>query len=234
MSNPFAGYRVSSPFGWRKHPITGKNEFHTGIDLVKSPANAAIKAFTAGTVLFAGMGKKGTGLGGYGNVVLIKDKNGRGQLYAHLSKVSVKKGQKVSAGTVIGNQGSTGQSTGPHLHYEVRKVAEDKVPYGWRSNPVTRCLEPREYLEDFVKGKKEISSDHIGKYVYFPPNEGNWNVYPLTKPPIKGYEKGQINPTKFGGLIYKILGEREPWTFEIQTADFGKSKVYCHPSTGAI
>lgn len=151
-----AGYRVSSPFGWRLHPITRAKEFHTGIDLVLKPSNAPIKAFTDGEVLYAGFGHKGTGLGGYGNVVLIKDKNNRGQLYAHLSKVLVSKGQKIKKGQVIGNQGSTGQSTGPHLHYEVRKKAEGKVPYGWIADRANNCLNPTEYLENF-EPKKSIS-----------------------------------------------------------------------------
>src|SRR5690606_39542801 len=116
-------------------------------------------AFTSGEVLFAGEGKPGTGLGGYGNVVLIGDKNGRGQLYAHLSKVSVTKGQKVKKGQVIGNQGSTGQSTGPHLHYEVRKKAESKAPYGWIPDRANNCLNPTEYVENFKEDTEPNSSD---------------------------------------------------------------------------
>ena len=142
------GYRVTSPFGWRNHPIKGKRSFHTGIDLVKSH-RAPIQAFTAGTVLFAGMGKTGSGFGGYGNVVLIKDKNGRGQVYAHLHSVAVKKGQVIRAGQVIGYQGNTGQSTGSHLHFEVRKKAQSRVPYGWTANRQTNCLDPRSYINNY-------------------------------------------------------------------------------------
>ena len=124
------GYSITSPFGWRNHLIKGKRSFHTGIDLVKSH-KALIQAFTAGTVLFAGMGKTGSGFGGYGNVVLIEDKNSRGQVYAHLHSVAVKKGQVIRAGQVIRYQGNTGNSTGSHLHFEVRKNGAYVDPLPW-------------------------------------------------------------------------------------------------------
>src|SRR5690625_4217445 len=148
---PFKAYRITSPFGNRKHPISGRNSFHTGIDLVKLKGgrNAPIEAFTSGTVLFAGWGATGTGFGGYGNVVLIKDKNNRGQVYAHLDSVSVRKGQVIKKGQAIGRQGNTGNSTGPHLHYEVRKKAESKVPFGWISDRANNCLNPTSYLKEF-------------------------------------------------------------------------------------
>ncbi|WP_102027995.1 peptidoglycan DD-metalloendopeptidase family protein [Salirhabdus sp. Marseille-P4669] len=224
----FDGYRVTSGFGWRTHPIRGGKEWHTGIDLVKAH-KSPIKAFTSGEVIYAGMGKSGTGFGGYGNVVLIKDKNNRGQLYAHLHSVAVKKGQKISKGQTIGYQGSTGQSTCSHLHFEVRKKAEDHIPYGWRANRKDNCLAPEDYLKGFVEDTKARN-----KHIYFPPGKGNWKVYPLDKVPVAKNTKGEINPTKFGGLTYEILGEDEPHTYIIQTSDFGKVKVYGHPSTDAV
>ncbi len=90
----FSGYKVSSPYGWRRNPINGNNQFHAGIDLVKSH-RAPIYAFTEGTVIFAGVGQKGSGLNGYGNVVVVKDKNGYAQLYAHLDQIAVKKGTAI-------------------------------------------------------------------------------------------------------------------------------------------
>jgi len=149
------GYRVTSPFGWRNHPIKGKRSFHTGIDLVKSH-KAPIEAFTGGKVLFAGMGRTGSGFGGYGNVVLIEDKNGRGQVYAHLDSVSVRVGQTVNAGQTIGRQGNTGNSTGSHLHFEVRKKAQAHAPYGWTANRQTNCLEPTSYINNY--GSKTSTS----------------------------------------------------------------------------
>lgn len=145
---PFTGYRITSPFGWRDHPVYNERRFHTGIDLVKSH-KAPIHAFVGGTVLYAGMGKTGSGFGSYGNVVLIKDKNNRGQVYAHLDSVSVKVGQTISKGQVIGTQGNTGVSTGSHLHYEVRKTAQAGVPYGWIADRANNCLEPTAYLKSF-------------------------------------------------------------------------------------
>ncbi|WP_440896227.1 M23 family metallopeptidase [Amphibacillus sp. Q70] len=158
------GYRVTSPFGWRNHPIRGGREFHTGIDLVKSH-KAGIEAFTAGKVLYAGQGKTGTGLGGYGNVVLIGDKNGRGQLYAHLHDVLVQTGQDVARGQVIGRQGATGQVTGSHLHYEVRKKAEGKAPYGWIADRANNCLDPTKYIDNFSQdGAKKANLTVDGKW----------------------------------------------------------------------
>src|SRR5690625_2343900 len=142
------GYRVTSEFGWRKHPIYGTKSFHTGVDLVKSH-KAPIKAFTGGIILFAGLGKSGSGFGGYGNVVMVKDKNNRGQVYAHLDSVAVKKGQTIKEGQVIGYQGNTGQSTGSHLHFEVRKNAQGHAPYGWIANRETNCLEPTSYINNY-------------------------------------------------------------------------------------
>lgn len=142
----FQGYTISSPYGWRRHPITGEQKFHAGIDLVKSH-QAPIYAFTGGVVLFAGMGKSGTGLGGYGNVVVIKDKNNHAQLYAHLDRVSVKTGEQINKNDRIGYQGATGYVTGSHLHYEVRKKTSPQ--YGWEADASKSTLNPTTYLRNF-------------------------------------------------------------------------------------
>ncbi|WP_062047611.1 peptidoglycan-binding protein [Bacillus sp. JCM 19034] len=151
----FAGYRITSQFGWRTHPIRGGRQWHTGIDLVKAH-QAPIEAFTEGEVLFAGMGQRGSGFGGYGNVVFIRDKNNRGQVYAHLDSIAVKVGQQVRRGQVIGRQGATGEVTTSHLHYEVRKKAESSTPYGWRADRVNNCLDPTEYLQRFYNTTQNI------------------------------------------------------------------------------
>ncbi|SEO79044.1 LysM domain-containing protein [Amphibacillus marinus] len=140
------GYRITSPFGWRTHPIRGGRDFHTGIDLVKSH-RAPIEAFTAGKVIYSGMGRSGTGLGGYGNVVLLEDRYGRGQLYAHLDQVLVVVNQQISRGTVIGRQGATGNVTGSHLHFEVRKRTTPQ--FGWEADRVNNCLNPTQYINQF-------------------------------------------------------------------------------------
>lgn len=107
-------YGYSSRFGNRKDPFTGRTAFHSGLDF-RAPAGAKISALGVGKVTFAGR------KGGYGNAVEITHVNGLVSRYAHMSKIKVKKGQKVNRNTIVGLVGSTGRSTGPHLHLEVRK-----------------------------------------------------------------------------------------------------------------
>lgn len=108
------GSNMSSTYGNRIHPITGKKTFHQGDDIPQKKGTP-LQSNVSGTVTFAG--DKGSS---YGNYVTIKDSSGKTHYYAHLDKVSVKAGQKVTAGMLLGAIGSTGRSTGPHLHYEVR------------------------------------------------------------------------------------------------------------------
>ncbi|GHV34676.1 peptidase M23 [Clostridia bacterium] len=110
---PLPGYfTISSPFGYRRHPVLGVNKLHTGTDL-PAPTGTKIIAANSGTVVLA------TYNGSYGNCVVIDHGGGRMTLYAHSSKLLVQKGAKVSKGDVIALVGSTGMSTGPHLHFEV-------------------------------------------------------------------------------------------------------------------
>lgn len=112
---PVASYvYVSSRFGLRVHPITGQKKSHTGIDIA-SNQGTAVYASDGGSVTLAGWN------GGYGNCIMIDHGNGYVTLYGHLSSISVSVGQTVSQGTTIGAVGSTGNSTGPHLHFEVLK-----------------------------------------------------------------------------------------------------------------
>ena len=112
---PVASYvYVSSRFGLRVHPITGKTKSHTGIDIA-SNQGTAVYASDGGTVTLAGWN------GGYGNCIMIDHGNGYVTLYGHLSSISVSVGQTVSQGATIGAVGSTGNSAGPHLHFEVLK-----------------------------------------------------------------------------------------------------------------
>ncbi len=104
---------IESGFGMRVHPITGKTRMHNGLDM-HGNAGDPIRAAADGKVIFAGV------KGGYGNAVMIDHGGGMVTLYAHQSKLLVKEGQRVTAGDVIGLIGSTGLSTGPHLHFEVR------------------------------------------------------------------------------------------------------------------
>jgi len=111
---PLPGYyEISSPFGWRTHPITHKKSLHTGAD-IPAPSGTPIHAAGDGIVIYTG------DYGAYGNVVIIDHGGGYTTLYAHQSKVAAAENDKVKAGDVIGYVGSTGWSTGPHLHFEVR------------------------------------------------------------------------------------------------------------------
>lgn len=104
---------VTSPYYMRVHPVTGKLRQHTGIDY-GAPYGSDIVAAASGTVLVAGYNS-----GGYGNYVVINHGGGITTLYAHASRLCVSAGQSVSQGQVIAKVGSTGMSTGPHLHFEV-------------------------------------------------------------------------------------------------------------------
>jgi murein DD-endopeptidase MepM/ murein hydrolase activator NlpD len=116
--------RLSSRYGMRYHPILRRRKLHTGDDIAES-YGTGIKAARGGTVLYSGWKR------GYGNTVIIDHGNGVTTLYGHASKLGVKAGQPVRAGQYIGNVGSTGYSTGPHLHFEVRKSGRpvDPTPY---------------------------------------------------------------------------------------------------------
>jgi murein DD-endopeptidase MepM/ murein hydrolase activator NlpD len=110
---PTAG-RKTSNYGNRKHPITGVHKLHSGMD-IGAGTGTAVHVVQGGKVSFAGWN------GGYGNYVVVDHGNGLQTAYAHLSKINVSKGQSVGARDVIGKVGSTGMSTGPHLHFEVKK-----------------------------------------------------------------------------------------------------------------
>jgi murein DD-endopeptidase MepM/ murein hydrolase activator NlpD len=112
---------ITSLFGWRIHPITGSQRLHTGTDL-GAPMGTPVLAALAGRVLMADV------FGGYGNAIALEHGQGSQQtLYAHLSQIFVKPGELIQQGTVIGAVGSTGNSTGPHLHFEFRQLTDQ----GW-------------------------------------------------------------------------------------------------------
>ncbi|MBW4520062.1 MAG: peptidoglycan DD-metalloendopeptidase family protein [Scytolyngbya sp. HA4215-MV1] len=112
---------ITSAFGWRVHPISGAMRFHSGTDL-GAPLGTPVLAAYTGQVALADF------LGGYGLTVALEHQKGKEQtLYAHLSEIFVKPGEWVQQGTVIGRVGSTGNSTGPHLHFEFRQLTDD----GW-------------------------------------------------------------------------------------------------------
>jgi murein DD-endopeptidase MepM/ murein hydrolase activator NlpD len=115
---------MTSAFGYRIHPITGTSRLHAGIDLNGSTGDP-IRAAGGGTVILAEW------YGGYGNAVVIDHGGGLSTLYAHQSSLNVSRGQSVSQGDVVGWVGSTGFSTGPHLHFETREYGTPVDPMGY-------------------------------------------------------------------------------------------------------
>ena len=118
--------RINSPFGWRTHPVTRRRDFHTGID-IKANRNDPIKAAGSGKVVYSGW------MGGYGKVLVVEHNNGQSTLYAHCSTLLFGKGASVSSGQLIAKIGTTGRSTGPHLHFEVRNGSSPVNPIKYLS-----------------------------------------------------------------------------------------------------
>lgn len=116
------GSSITSGFGWRIHPITLERKFHSGIDF-GAKQGAAIYSFEPGLVEFVGW------KGGYGKTVIVNHGEGKSTLYGHASKIVVRKGERVVAGETIAKIGSTGNSTGPHLHFEMRVNNKPVNPY---------------------------------------------------------------------------------------------------------
>ncbi|NJK52520.1 MAG: M23 family metallopeptidase [Leptolyngbyaceae cyanobacterium SU_3_3] len=122
---------ITSVFGWRVHPISGNQRFHSGTDL-GAPMGTPVLAALTGRVLLADF------FGGYGLAIALEHSQGTQQtLYAHLSEIFVKPGEVIKQGTVIGRVGSTGNSTGPHLHFEFRQLTTQ----GWVAQDAGTQLE---------------------------------------------------------------------------------------------
>jgi murein DD-endopeptidase MepM/ murein hydrolase activator NlpD len=123
LKSPLEFSRISSGFSMRVHPISGKWKAHKGVDYAAT-TGTPIRASADGTVDFAGNS------GGYGNQVVLKHWSNYSTAYAHMSRIApgMRKGAKISQGQVIGYVGSTGWSTGPHLHYEFRVAGQAQDP----------------------------------------------------------------------------------------------------------
>ncbi len=114
--------RITSAYGYREHPMKGRKDFHSGIDIASEPGKP-VRTTANGIVSFSGWS------GGNGNLVVIEHGFGYSTFYAHNKKVTVKVGEKVKRADIIGYIGSTGNSTGPHVHYEVWKSGKSINPY---------------------------------------------------------------------------------------------------------
>lgn len=124
---PISG-RITSPFGWRTHPIFNSRTFHSGVDIA-GPNRGSIRASNSGKVIYAGW------YGGYGKVVILDHGTVNGRpittLYAHMSSIRARQGQFVNKGEVVGYEGTTGYSTGPHCHFEVRVNGKPNNPLNY-------------------------------------------------------------------------------------------------------
>ncbi|HEY4534084.1 MAG TPA: peptidoglycan DD-metalloendopeptidase family protein [Fusobacterium sp.] len=120
FSMPVRYAGVSSPYGSRFHPVLKRYLFHSGVDLVAK--YVPLRAARAGVVSFAG------NMSGYGKIIIIKHDNGFETRYAHLSQISTRVGEHVERGELIGKTGNTGRTTGPHLHFEIRRSGKTLNP----------------------------------------------------------------------------------------------------------
>ena len=137
IANPTPGHSVSSNFGPRRDPFIGRLAHHSGMDF-RAPTGASVLSAGAGTVISAGWN------GGYGRMVEIDHGRELTTRYAHMSNILVQEGDRVEKGTIVGKVGSTGRSTGPHLHFEVRRGgnAVDPRPFLRAGRAVAELLEP--------------------------------------------------------------------------------------------
>ena len=154
LKTPLDGARLSSNFGMRKHPISGYNKMHKGVDFA-APTGTPIYAGGNGVIEFAGKN------GGYGNYIRIRHNNEYKTAYAHLSrfKKGISKGVRVNQGEVIGYVGNTGNSTGPHLHYEI--LFQNKQINPLKLNLPSGKILDGEELERFTKEYKKIYANHL-------------------------------------------------------------------------
>ena len=154
LKTPLDGARLSSSFGMRKHPISGFNKMHKGVDFA-APKGTPIYAGGNGVIEYIGRN------GGYGNYIRIRHNNNYKTAYAHLSsfKKGISKGTRVNQGDVIGFVGSTGVSTGPHLHYEIIFNNKQINPMKLKL-PSGKILKGEE-LERFKKHYKILYANHL-------------------------------------------------------------------------
>jgi murein DD-endopeptidase MepM/ murein hydrolase activator NlpD len=149
LSSPLQFSRVSSGYGMRFHPISGQRKAHLGVDYA-APTGTPVRTIGDGVVSFAGWQR------GYGNVIEVQHRDGKSTLYAHLSRIDVRKGQKLSQGDFIGAVGSTGLSTGPHLHFEFkdRGVHQDPLEVARKSETIPLQAHLRDQFDQMAAAQR--------------------------------------------------------------------------------
>jgi murein DD-endopeptidase MepM/ murein hydrolase activator NlpD len=137
LASPMEFSRVTSGFAMRMHPILNQWRAHKGVDY-GAPSGTPVRAVAQGTVKFAGRQN------GYGNVVEVEHGNGKSTLYAHLSRIDVRQGQRIDQGARVGAVGATGWATGPHLHFEFKLHGEQVNPLAIAKSSEAIELSPAE------------------------------------------------------------------------------------------
>lgn len=159
MSMPLRSYRFSSQFGPRIHPITKKQSFHTGLDMAAS-CGSSITAARGGVVQSSGWNNA------YGNRVVIQSSNNILTTYSHMKAIRVKKGQYVSEGSAVGTVGTTGLSTGCHLHFEVVRNNYYVNPWSYltgKSNPTNAT---KRYANPSIRSLSAVETQNQAKGIY--------------------------------------------------------------------
>jgi hypothetical protein len=197
---------------------TRSNPKHFGVDFALG-GNVSVKAAASGTVTRSYLSQS------YGEVIFILHYiNGQPYetVYAHLRRGSRKyeTGDTVKQGQVIGYMGNTGDATGQHLHFELHRGR-------WNASK-SNAVDPMKFI-----GPAQETTPILKKQIILPAEAESWRVYPLDKPPVKGNATGYLNPKKFGGLKYEIVGNPQKDVYTIVTSDFGTVNIYGAPSTGA-
>ncbi|AZU99065.1 tail tape measure protein [Bacillus phage pW4] len=205
-SGVFSGLPITSQFGYRTDPFTGATAGHNGMDFA-APTGTPVRATTGGIVIKSGFGAYGSGYGGYGNVVAIQDMAGFVHIYGHNSGVNVPEGSFVGAGTVIASSGSTGRSTGPHIHYEVRRGGSAISPRPWvgGGNEGTRDL--RKYhtggivdgsiVDDKFRRNNEVDTRLLKGEMVLTQSQQK-NLFNMMKTPLEGDRKLKFH---VGGVV---------------------------------
>lgn len=149
LSSPLQFSRVSSGYGMRFHPISGRRKAHLGVDFA-APTGTPVRTVADGVVTFAGWQR------GYGNFIEVQHRDRKSTAYAHLSRIDVRKGQKVAQGEFIGAVGSTGMSTGPHLHFEFKDagVHQDPLEVARRNETVPLAASLRPQFDEVAQAQR--------------------------------------------------------------------------------